>query len=438
MSPRSLLLAALVASLPAQAYELKRDSTGASVRWAARAQFVVDEHANGLLGENRVFTALQASVHILGHAAPGISLSVRAGPTQGVGYDKAKGATNQSEIVVVSNDWPFDATAVAVTVVTVNLTTHEILDADIAFNAMAYRFGVLGDDGSIHSESDQGRGNETADQRRQPELYDIQNTFTHELGHAVGFTHNADATSMMYPSTHAGEVTKRKLNVDDTEGLVFLYPAGSSAPAQETSAQEISAPDEQQVGCASGGGNTALWMLLLFAPLLLRKSRTGRRVVVLATLIAPVIVLGFNPKRQEARAKQAAMVATAEVKSLRTLQPAAGTRLFVTEVELLVRTCLKGSCAATVIVQMPGGRVGNLEQLVDGMPLPARGELVGITVDTASPTPVLHQSSVYRLSELRDFVAFAKGLSAAGLETRLPLPGSALPSGGAPTSPGAR
>ncbi len=99
MTTAQIAALALVASTAAHAFELKRDSTGEVVRWAGRADFVVDERAAELLGEPQAFAAVQAAVATVDAGAPGLSLTVRAGATRGVGYDFAKGAVNVSEIV---------------------------------------------------------------------------------------------------------------------------------------------------------------------------------------------------------------------------------------------------------------------------------------------------------------------------------------------------
>lgn len=412
MSLRLLPLCVLLASAPTLGFELKKDSTGASIRWPGHADFVVDDRAAKALDERHAFAAIEAAVATLGRAIPAVALTLREGQTSGVGYDLAKGAANQSEIVVITEDWPFDAKALGVAVVTVNLKTHEILDADIALNGDQHEFAVLGD----------GDGDPREDGKRD----DIQNTVTHELGHALGLAHNpADSESVMFPMAYPGETKKRTPTSDDEAGLVFLYPA----PAPSAATQAPAPGTLPQVGCAAAAGPSTAWLALLLAPLALRlRAGRARALAGLVAVALPCVSLASPPPRDEAQASTAEVVATGEVMSRRTLLPGPGQKLLVTEVELAVRSCLKGGCGDRLVIRLPGGTVGDLEQMVDGAPLPAPGELVGVTVAPGRPGPArVAVAAVYRLALVRDFVAFARGLSAAGLALALPLPGSAQP-----------
>jgi len=410
MGARLLFACVVLAAVPALAFELKTDSTGASIHWPGRADFVVDNRADKALAERRAFAAIQAAADTLGRAVPGLAITLRAGPTTGVGYDFGNGAANQSEIVVITQAWPFDTTALGVTVVTVNTKTHEILDADIALNADQHEFTVIGGNGG---DSD-------------GEHDDIQNTVTHELGHALGLAHNpADPESMMFPMAFSGEIKKRVPTPDDEAGLASVYPVTAAATATGSPAPST----DPQVGCSSGAGALAAWLVVLMAPLLFRR-RAARAFAILglAALSLPGLAQASTPARGEAKTREAAVVATAEVVSRRPVPLKPGQRLLTTEVELAVRSCLKGVCPERLVVRVPGGVVGDIEQLVDGMPLPAQGELVGVTVPPeAVGAPPARKAAVYRLGEVRDFVAFAKGLSTAGLAAKLPLPGSAQP-----------
>ncbi|MHB8879411.1 MAG: matrixin family metalloprotease, partial [Myxococcaceae bacterium] len=414
MTLRTLAVWLVLSPLPAGAFELKKDSTGASMRWSGGAAFVVDRRADVALDERRVFAAVQATVETLSAGAPGLALTLRAGPTTGVGYDFGQDAANQNEIVVVASSWPYDKDAIAVTVVTVDTRTHEILDADIALNAAAHGFKVLF-----------AGGKEPAHGRP---LDDIQNTLTHELGHALGLAHNPDDPgAVMYPLAHPGEISKRVLGEDDLAGLAYLYPEGGLEP---------SPPGAPGVGCSAGAGDLTGWVLLLVLPALLRrKAALARVAVTLALLAFPGAIQASAKVRSEAPAKQARVVATAEVLSRRTLPPAKGARLLYSELELSVRSCLKGPCTGRLRVTVPGGRLKDLEQLVDDLPVPERGELVGVTVAPAAGDPVPPRAQVYRLSRVRDFAAFARGVSAAGIAVKLPLPGSPPAPPGTPPPP---
>jgi len=85
--------------------------------------------------------------------------------------------------------------------------------------------------------------------------HDLQNALTHEMGHFIGLDHTcelapgaaagevdnlgnpvpdcSDATvaemeATMYPSSEAGDQTKRTLSQDDRDGLCAIYPLGQN------------------------------------------------------------------------------------------------------------------------------------------------------------------------------------------------------------------
>ena len=60
--------------------------------------------------------------------------------------------------------------------------------------------------------------------------FDFQNVLTHELGHAVGFDHNQDPLSCMYPSTRFGETLRRTLSNGDELGFLQLYEIDEPPP----------------------------------------------------------------------------------------------------------------------------------------------------------------------------------------------------------------
>jgi hypothetical protein len=132
--------------------------------------------------------------------------------------------------------------ALAVTTLFKNKNTGDILDADIAFNAVDYTWG---------------------DKVALPQLetgntVDFQNALTHELGHVAGLDHScyapADnqprqldntgspevdcynnpslpdsiAGSTMYPSVSLGDTERRDLAPDDQQGICDIYPTTPS------------------------------------------------------------------------------------------------------------------------------------------------------------------------------------------------------------------
>lgn len=379
-------LAACLFALPCLAFELKRDSTGAAVSWKSAVEFVLDEGIAEALGEDGAEAAAQAAMASV-RAAAAVPVSMRTGPTKGVGYDFAANANNRSEIVAVS-DWEWDERAIAVTIVTVDARTHAIVDADIAFNTGHRKFAVL----PASSDS------------KAPSVHDdVQNTLTHELGHAVGLSHNPnEPLAVMYPAAKRGEVTKRTLSADDVAGLAELYGDASSNGA---TGGGMAAADEQTAGCSAVPGMSG-WLPLLGVVFALLRRR------MLATLAASTMAAtAAASDNREAPVAEASCAAKAEVLSRRTLAPA-GRGLLTTEVRLKTTQCLKGECKDEWVLYLPGGRYGDFEQTVEGLAVPEVGEQVAFTVAPGEQTmrPAPARVRVFRLKHGPDLVAFLTGL----------------------------
>ena len=320
---RSLFTALLFATCAAYGYEVKRDSSGAVVRWSAPVHFILDAQLDHQLMTVNATAAAHAALATLQSAVPALTLDAAPGRTHGVGYDFEHPSQSTSD-VTVPEEWRWDLDAVAITVVSVSRSTHEILEADIAFNARHTAFAVVG---------------------AAPELsrYDVQNAMTHELGHALGLAHNPGRPeSLMYPHSVPGEVSKRALAPDDLDGLRFLYLATPLAAAGPVSSQ----------GCSSTGSAP---FALLAVGLILRRRRALVAVVFAALVcVAPAI---------------ASTKSGWTVSDVRTLAPAAGPAVLESEVTL-VRAGLSRT------VRMAGGRWGDVEQIVEGVAVPVEGDVL--------------------------------------------------------------
>lgn len=353
MSLRLALLVAVSLSIPCFAYQLRKDSQGDVVRWPSHVEFVIDSRLASRLGEGNAESAVKAAIATMELATPGCEVSARVGKTTGVGYQV--GANDNQNDVFALEDWPYDGNALAATVVTLNSRTNEILDADIVFNEEGRHFRV------VDALSDTERRLMSIER-----FDDIQNTVTHEIGHALGLLHNEeDANVVMYPSAAPLEVSKRVLAQDDEEGLLALY----------TTALEGGSPDGL-LGCSSTGQGGPVLLALLGALGLF--SRRHRRVALLACVIAvPLSALAGEPHMRFAPDLDAAReISVADVRARTSVRLPESPRLIFTDVELTVRECVKGPCVARRVVRVPGGRLGDIEQIVAHQPVPALDERI--------------------------------------------------------------
>lgn len=167
--------------------------------------------------------------------------------------------------------WQHAADALALTTTTYNVSRGIITDADIELNSASWFFTTV--ESPKCSESNQTI-NCVAN--------DLQNTMTHEIGHAVGFDHVADSKSTMWRSAPLGEVSKRKIDDGTANGFCLTYPKGlppTSCEDMSDSRLQITAtgmgtPGLQGIGCSNTRGlcwaASGLWVWLFF------RRRIGR------------------------------------------------------------------------------------------------------------------------------------------------------------------
>ncbi|MBM4779508.1 MAG: matrixin family metalloprotease [Archangiaceae bacterium] len=355
---RALALVVLSWSLTASAFELRTDSQGDVVKWQKSLVFVIDPALSQKLGDVAAASAVRAAVAELDDATPELTVSVKDGEVHGPGYDLDAQAQNQNEIIALT-DWPYTDGALASTVVTVNARTNEIIDTDIVFNCEQHTFKVL-----------------TSPTPSTMEVDDVQNTITHEIGHALGLMHNPmDEDVVMFPRAAAGEVTKRVLRNDDRRGLEALY---STAPVTP----EL--PQQQVVGCSSSGGGVA-WALGLAVVAVLAMGRRPKLVRVIARrshrrglaalLIAGASSIAFTA---EAQPQLQTPVGVVVVKTKICHRTAELPGLIVTSMDTDLEACATATCDRVMRVTVPGGKLGDLEQSVEHHPVPALGERLGL------------------------------------------------------------
>ncbi len=161
---------------------------------------------------------------------------------------------NANAIIFRDQEWPHQVSQLALTTVSMNEVTGEILDADMEVNTALYDFRLdfppIGQAGAT----------------------DLRMVFAHELGHFLGLSHSNDGSSLMFVR---GKLTP-DLTPDDEAGVCAIYPpaadelACSAAPSLEGAEcygkrDSCPEPDESGCNCAlpRADGSRSAWALAL-------------------------------------------------------------------------------------------------------------------------------------------------------------------------------
>jgi hypothetical protein len=358
---RLVLLSLLTFALPSFAWDLRTDSEGDIVKWSKKVSLVLDVEAGAKLGDRDAEEAIRAAVEHLDENTPHLEVELTLGESRPMGY--VVGSKDNQNSIVVLEEWPYAAGTLAVTLVTLNSRTNELLDADIAFNVEEHRFKVLPPNARVEGHLD-----------------DVQNTVTHELGHVLGLMHNSMTEDLvMYPSAPPGELAKRVLKGDDRDGLLALYGVETADPTP--------APLEPAFGCSATPAMTMILLALLF---LARRrqavpsSTRSDRTVLVTLLMAPAFAIASEPELPRS-ITQADEVTIVKVQAQRTFVHPSQPGLLLTELTVTPVECLRGACTGARTLVVAGGKLGELEQVAVHQPVPRVDEEL-ITVTRAGRT----------------------------------------------------
>jgi hypothetical protein len=119
--------------------------------------------------------------------------------------------TNQNVVVFHDDVWPHSrgngpSPTIALTTVSFNRDTGEILDADIEINTADHIIEVT--------------------TTLSPGVYDLESVLTHEAGHFLGLAHSPSRQSVMYYEDEGGSARHRTITDDDLAGICAIYPPG--------------------------------------------------------------------------------------------------------------------------------------------------------------------------------------------------------------------
>jgi len=175
---------------------------------------------------------------------------------------------NANVIMFQDDGWYHDAAALAITCVTMNLDSGEILDADIEINTPYFDFALPGE----------------------AEGADLRTVLTHEAGHFLGLSHSHLKGSVMYEWYDQTAIFS-SLSDDDIGGICEVYPGADDDPKCEApelpddtrcvGASECVAVPGDPGGCScregpprSGAGNAAFFGMIACAGVVVLRRRS--------------------------------------------------------------------------------------------------------------------------------------------------------------------
>ncbi len=159
--------------------------------------------------------------------------------------------------------------ALAVTLVSYDDTTGEIVDADIVINGR-YRFAVLPESarapaGTTPISNEPGAVSVGTTSVAPMPPFDLVHVLAHETGHVLGLGDTTtEAVDVMFLYSSPGDASRRAPTADDAAGVAFLYAADAASSGQSCAVHA-------SPGRASGAPGFVLALCLSFA--LLRRRR---------------------------------------------------------------------------------------------------------------------------------------------------------------------
>jgi hypothetical protein len=269
-----VLLAGLVLgfSVPAHAYTINTTEVGKRIRWSlGSVQMQMDPEFERFLGPGDGYAALAMGFEAWRGLPRVPDLIIRPGMPESLGHHDG----HASNGIYLLRDWPYEAAKLAVTIVTYEMDTGRLLDADIVVNGKA-AFAVL---------DEPVKGGKAE--------YDLPAVLTHEAGHVLGLGESASGQeATMWPYARPDDIDKRSLAEDDEDGAIDSY---QSAPPP---AADGCGPSTVGGRAGSRGGIAfSLWMLAVI-PMLRITRRHKRQAAVAAVALLCLLCVGFDRPSQ--------------------------------------------------------------------------------------------------------------------------------------------
>ncbi len=231
---------------PAGAYELQLAPSGEAVRWHRDPVLteIAMHPAPGGLDEEAVAAAVRRA----------LGTWSQAGAPEFADAGSEAAPLVRVRFAMDPRDPAIDPAALALTHLSFDSLTGELLTVEIAVNGFAYRWAT-GDDCK--------RGQSDFE-------YDLESTLAHEVGHAIGLRHSADPEATMFTRPQPCARERRDLAQDDLDAVAALY-GDDGAIDDQTGA-------EPTAGCSAAGGQgggAPLLVLIVAGAVVVRRRRVA-------------------------------------------------------------------------------------------------------------------------------------------------------------------
>jgi hypothetical protein len=230
----------------AEAYVVRQTTAGAPVHWATSdITLELDPTLVAAVPHADLALASATEEWSSGGSGPTINLKLGAG-SDGPAVD------GRNVVYFAPNGYPQAEGALAVTIVSYDEDTGEIVDTDVVVNG-SYSFAVLaataraaeGAAAVWNDPTTEGIPSSSASAVSEP--FDLVHVLMHETGHVLGLLDAKDEPSdVMFVYTSAGDASRRAPTPDDLAGVTFLYPEATSTSGGCSASSE--APTDERHG----------------------------------------------------------------------------------------------------------------------------------------------------------------------------------------------
>jgi MYXO-CTERM domain-containing protein len=206
----------VVASRDASAFVLKHAPSGADVHWTtSTVTFETTKSLDGLPGGSEaVARALAGWGGIAG--APTLAIST-------TDADLTPANDGHNIVYFAKDGYAPAGSALAVSVLSFDANTGELVDADIVING-GYDFAVLADDTAATPGAPMVSTDGDGEPPWRAGTFDLIEVLSHEVGHCLGLAHDmTDTAAIMFPEVAPNDVSRRDPSSDDVAGVVSDY-----------------------------------------------------------------------------------------------------------------------------------------------------------------------------------------------------------------------